>query len=92
MTSKNLNKIFLNHSKNLIILFFVGLATGGYILHTDYGIYAINSSLDTLPYIESKQICQNSRDVSSRILCLPIFPGLKEEEQQHIIQTIVTAL
>lgn len=49
-------------------------------------------SLDTLPYIESKQICQNSRDVSSRILCLPIFPGLKEEEQQHIIQTIVTAL
>ena len=38
MTSKNLNKIFLNHSNNLIILFFVGLATGGYILHTDYGI------------------------------------------------------
>ncbi len=49
-------------------------------------------SLDTLPYIEPKQICQNSRDASSRVLCLPIFPELKEEEQQHIIQTIVTAL
>jgi dTDP-4-amino-4,6-dideoxygalactose transaminase len=49
-------------------------------------------SLDTLPYIEPKQICQNSRDASSRILCLPIFPELKEEEQQHVIQTIVTAL
>tara|TARA_E500000331_G_C17273023_1_gene720273 strand:- start:18057 stop:19130 length:1074 start_codon:yes stop_codon:yes gene_type:complete len=49
-------------------------------------------SLDTLSYIDPKQICLNSRDASSRILCLPIFPELKEEEQQHIIQTIVTAL
>ncbi len=38
MTSRNLNKIFLSHSKNLIILFFVGLTIVGYILHTDYGI------------------------------------------------------
>ena len=49
-------------------------------------------SLDTLSYIKPNQLCQNSRDISSRILCLPIFPELREEQQQHIIQTIVTAL
>lgn len=49
-------------------------------------------SLDTLPYIEPKQICQNSRDISSRILCLPIFPELKQQEQQLVIQTIVAVL
>ena len=38
MISKNLNKFFLNHSKNLIILFFIGLPLVGYILHKDYGI------------------------------------------------------
>ena len=49
-------------------------------------------ALDTLSYIKPKQLCQKSRDISSRILCLPIFPELREEQQQHIIQTIVTAL
>jgi len=46
-------------------------------------------SLDTLNYIEPKQYCQISRDISNSILALPIYPELKEEEQNlilHIIQ------
>jgi len=48
MTSRNLNKIFLSHSKNLIILFFVGLTIVGYILHTDYGISLDEEKVDSL--------------------------------------------
>ena len=33
-------------------------------------------SLDTLNYIEPKQYMLNSRDISSRILCLPLYPEL----------------
>ena len=46
-------------------------------------------SLDTLSYIEPNQFCEVSRDISSRILCLPMYPELKEEEQSSIIQTII---
>jgi len=45
-------------------------------------------SLDILNYIEPKQICTNSRDISKRILCLPIYPGLKEEKQIEIINIL----
>ncbi|MCB5161521.1 DegT/DnrJ/EryC1/StrS family aminotransferase [Marinomonas algarum] len=37
-------------------------------------------SLDTLDYLESKQVCDQSRSVASRILCLPIYPSLKDQE------------
>ncbi len=45
-------------------------------------------SLDTLDYIEPKQFMPNSRDISSRILCLPLYPGLTEDDQMKIIDTI----
>ena len=45
-------------------------------------------SLDTLSYIKSPQYCQISRDISARILTLPIYPKLSEEEQVKIIQII----
>ena len=45
-------------------------------------------SLDTLNYIEPKQYTPISRDISSRILCLPIYPELSEEEQMHIIKIV----
>lgn len=45
-------------------------------------------SLDTLNYIEPKQYMPISRDISKRILCLPTFFELKEEEQELIIKTI----
>lgn len=45
-------------------------------------------SLDTLSYIEPKQYTPISRDISSRILCLPMYPELSREDQMHIIKTI----
>ncbi|WP_024597637.1 MULTISPECIES: DegT/DnrJ/EryC1/StrS family aminotransferase [unclassified Pseudoalteromonas] len=45
-------------------------------------------SLDTLHYIEPKQTCAISRDISKRILCLPIFHGLESDIVQTIIDII----
>lgn len=45
-------------------------------------------SLDSLEYLQSKQACEVSRNIASRILCLPMFPGLAREEQYKIIETI----
>lgn len=45
-------------------------------------------SLDTLSYIEPKQIMPISRDISLRILCLPCYPGLDETIQNIIIRII----
>lgn len=42
-------------------------------------------SLDTLSYLDSKQVCKHSRDIASRILCLPIYPTLKLDDVQKII-------
>ena len=45
-------------------------------------------SLDTLNYIEPKQECEISRDISKRILCLPIYAELEKDVQDIIISTI----
>jgi dTDP-4-amino-4,6-dideoxygalactose transaminase len=47
-------------------------------------------SLDSLDYfqITSKKKCHNSIEISSKILCLPIFPTLDESAQSLIIETI----
>ena len=42
-------------------------------------------SLDTLSYIEPKQYAPLSRDISKRILALPMYPGLTEDEQTLIL-------
>jgi len=49
-------------------------------------------SLDTLNYIEPKQYCLISRDISKRILCLPIYPDLTREEQTLIISVLKDSL
>lgn len=49
-------------------------------------------SLDTLAYVNSKSMMHISRDISSRIMCLPIYPGLKASEVQHIIDVIKLCL
>lgn len=49
-------------------------------------------SLDTCNYSEQQSICKNSRDISSRILCLPIYPGLSLEEVHLIIATVKSAV
>jgi len=45
-------------------------------------------SLDTLSYIDPRQYCKNSRNISCRILALPIYPGLETQDQMVIIDTI----
>jgi dTDP-4-amino-4,6-dideoxygalactose transaminase len=45
-------------------------------------------SLDTLSYIEPKQECKISRDISKRILCLPIYTELEKNIQEVIIKTM----
>ncbi|MCD8543305.1 MAG: DegT/DnrJ/EryC1/StrS family aminotransferase [Sulfurospirillum cavolei] len=45
-------------------------------------------SLDLLNYIEPKQFCPNSRDISNRILCLPMFYDLTLDEQINIADII----
>ena len=45
-------------------------------------------SLDTLSYLGSKQVCNNSRDIASRILCLPMYPNLEKENIKRILKII----
>jgi len=45
-------------------------------------------SLDTLNYIEPKQFMKSSRNISKKILCLPLYPELLESEQMQIITII----
>lgn len=49
-------------------------------------------SLDTLPYIEPKQYCEISRDISTRTLCLPMSYELLQSEQDTIISIIKECL
>jgi dTDP-4-amino-4,6-dideoxygalactose transaminase len=45
-------------------------------------------SLDSLNYIEPKQYMSVSRDISSKILCLPIYPNLSIAVQKFIIKIV----
>ena len=49
-------------------------------------------SLDTLSYISPKQHCNKSRDISRRILCLPMYADLDEIIQRLIIKTITSVV
>lgn len=46
-------------------------------------------SLDTLPYTGGPAM-NNSREIARRILCLPLYPGLKKSEQEKIINITLT--
>lgn len=45
-------------------------------------------SLDELPYVKNKKICKKSRDISSRILCLPLFVDLPEAVVEQICDIV----
>jgi len=45
-------------------------------------------SLDTLNFLKNNHVCAVSRDIASRILCLPIYPTLANEEQEKIVKII----
>jgi len=47
---------------------------------------------NTISKTQSHQACLISRDVASRILCLPIYPGLTPIEQASVIQVIKDCL
>lgn len=49
-------------------------------------------SLNTLPYVDASMRCPVSEDVSSRALCLPLFPGLAFDDQLRIADGITRAL
>jgi len=46
-------------------------------------------SLDTLSYLQPQPIQIESRSLSRRVLCLPIYPGLPRHVQNMVIQTLL---
>lgn len=49
-------------------------------------------SLDTLDYVTPVQFMPTSRDIASRILCLPTYSGLTVTELDKIIDIVLTAI
>jgi len=47
-----------------------------------------NPSLDTLPFVEHREVMKNSRDISSRILVIPMHSGIEPIVSEIIINTI----
>ena len=47
-------------------------------------------SLNTLSYLKTKTKCPISENVSSRIACLPLYPGLSEKIVEYISKVIIT--
>ncbi|HEY5267600.1 MAG TPA: DegT/DnrJ/EryC1/StrS family aminotransferase [Candidatus Saccharimonadales bacterium] len=45
-------------------------------------------SLNTLPYLKSTNECVISEDISKRIMSLPLYAGLKDEDVRRICQVI----
>lgn len=45
-------------------------------------------SLDTLEYLDSKQVCKHSRNIASRILCLPMYPRLDNADVEKIVSLL----
>ena len=61
----------------------------------DSGIYPrryFYPSLDTLPYISGAGVMHVSRDISQRILALPMYPDLGQREQEKVIGIIARNL
>ena len=47
-------------------------------------------SLDTLGYLQPQTPQIQSRSLSRRVLCLPIYPGLPRHVQENVIQTLLS--
>ena len=45
-------------------------------------------SLNTLPYLEDKQVCLISEKIAPRIMCLPLYVDLEEEKVRQICNII----
>lgn len=60
-------------------------------VHNIYPRRYFYPSLDSLPYTNNS-IMKNSRDLTARVLCLPIYPELQKVEQLKIIKIILETL
>ena len=49
-------------------------------------------SLDTLDFLQTTDVCPVSRDIASRILCLPLYPDLEESECLKICRLVSEAV
>jgi dTDP-4-amino-4,6-dideoxygalactose transaminase len=49
-------------------------------------------SLNTLPFLASTNACPVSEDISKRVLCLPLYPDLIEEDVRQIASIITKTL
>lgn len=49
-------------------------------------------SLNKLPYLQKFESAPVSEDVSARVLCLPLFPGITTAEQVRVVQGVRSAL
>lgn len=49
-------------------------------------------SLDTLGFLQKTDVCPVSRDIASRILCLPLYPDLDHSECLKICRLVTAAL
>lgn len=45
-------------------------------------------SLNTLPYLKQDQACPTSEDIAKRVLCLPLYKGLKTKEVDMICKLL----
>lgn len=48
-------------------------------------------SLNTLPYLATKQKMPISEDIASRIMCLPLYPEIPEEVVNNICEVLIDA-
>jgi len=49
-------------------------------------------SLNTLPFLQTRQSCPVSEDISSRVLCLPLYDGLEKQDVMRISALIKETL
>lgn len=47
-------------------------------------------SLNTLQYLDKTQACPVSEDISKRILCLPLYYNIKEEDIERICEILIS--
>jgi dTDP-4-amino-4,6-dideoxygalactose transaminase len=49
-------------------------------------------ALNTLPYLNTKQPCPVAEDLAQRVLCLPLYPDLTDEQQTRVLEALHEAL
>ena len=49
-------------------------------------------SLNTIPYIKSSSVCNTSEEISKRVLCLPTFYGICDNDLNRIISIIKSSI